>query len=229
MNQVEQGSVPTTITEYCNHLWTFSGADLSFGYNNHPHMPELVRRERPRHVVCIQPFQIALWPVSRGIWQQYIGFCKGRNNAENPVCDAGRPVTNISWADIVRSSDRPSFIEWCKQVTGIDWQLPHEYELEHFAKTYKLHGPEQPQQVDMKMQISQTYLCEWCSNSFGSFPLGYPNDLVAGAEKSIRVVNAYRSTSLMDRPQTRLYADIDYSADDLGFRLMARYPPNVLR
>ena len=91
-------------------------------------MPELVRRERPQ-LVCIQPFQIAQWPVSQGIWQQYIGFYAGCDNSENPVCDVSRPVTNVSWADIVLSSEQPSFIEWCKQVTGIDWQLPHEYEL----------------------------------------------------------------------------------------------------
>lgn len=214
--------IPTTITEYFNHLWPFPGADLSFGYNNHPHMPELVRRERPRHVVCIQPFQIALWPVSQGIWQQYIGFCTGCDNSGNPVCDASRPVTNVSWEDIVLSKDHPSFIKWCKQVTGIDWQLPHEYELEHFAKTYRLHGPEQPQRADATVQIPPPYRREWCSNNFGSFPLCYPNDLLAGTEKSIRVVNAYRSTNLMDRTQTRLHAHTNYASDDLGFRLLVR-------
>ncbi len=70
--------------------------------------------------------------------------------------------------------------------------------------------------------LPDTYKCEWCSNDYGTYPLRYPNDLVAGTEKSIRVVNAYRFTNLMDRPNTRLHAHVDYSSSDLGFRLVIR-------
>lgn len=220
--QESQSLMPTTIAEYSDQLFSLAEGSYAFGFDNHVHMPELVRRERPRHVVHLEQFQIAQWPISKGIWQQYIGFCSGNDQSVHSDRDARRPVTNVSWADIMHPNDRPSFVEWCRQVTGIDWQLPHEYELELFTKTFALQGPGDNKRAEVKKQIAKSYRREWCSNNYGTYPLLYPNDLVAGTEKSIRVVNAPRSTNLMDRPNTRLHAHIDYSSDDLGFRLVRR-------
>ena len=143
-------------------------------------------------------------------------------NVEDADQHTSCPVTDVSWADIMIARDHPSFVEWCRQATGIDWQLPHEYELELFTKTFALQGPDDNKRAEVKKRTSKSYRREWCSNNYGTYPLLYPNDLLAGTEKSIRVVNAYRSTNLMDRPNTRLYAHIDYASDDLGFRLLVR-------
>lgn len=220
--QESQSLIPTTIAEYSDHLVSFPRGSYAFGLDNHPHMPELVRRERPRHNVLVQQFQIAQWPISNGIWQQYIEFCSESDQSAHSVRDVRHPVTNVSWADIMHPNDRLSFVQWCRQVTGMDWQLPHEYELELFTKTYVLQGPDDNERVGVKKRVSKSYRSEWCNNNFGSFPLPYPNDLVAGTEKSIRVVNGFRSTNLMDRPNTRLHAHVDYSSSDLGFRLVIR-------
>jgi formylglycine-generating enzyme required for sulfatase activity len=220
--QESKSLIPTTIAEYSDHLFSIAEGSYAFGFDNHVHMSELVRRERPRHVVHVQQFQIAQWPISNGIWSEYIRYYSGRVEDTSADQHTSSPVTNVSWTDIMHPNDRLSFVQWCRQETGMDWQLPHEYELELFAKTYVLQGPDDNERAEVKNRISKSYRSEWCNNNYGSFPLPYPNDLVAGTEKSIRVVNGFRSTNLMDRPNTRLHAHVDYSSSDLGFRLVIR-------
>ena len=212
--------IPLSLADYSNNLLLVSETEQYFGTNNHPHIPELVRREIPRHVVRIKQFQIGKWPISNGIWNDYIRYYMG--NVEDADQHRSSSVTNVSWADIMHPNDRPSFVEWCRQVTGIDWQLPHEYELELFAKTFALHDPDDNERAEFKKRTSKSCRREWCSNNYGTYPLLYPNDLVAGTEKSIRGVNVYRSTNLMDRPNTRQHAHVDYASSDLGFRLLCR-------
>ncbi len=214
--------IPTTIAEYSDHLFSIAEGSYTFGLDNHINMPELVRRERPRHTVLVQQFQIARWPVSKGIWQQYIEFCLGSDQSAHSVRGVKQPMTNVSWADIMLSGEHPSFVEWCREVTGIDWHVPHEYDLELFTKTHGLRGAVSTENNAITDLLPDTYKREWCNNTYGTYPLRYPNDIVTGTEKSIRVVNVYRSTNLIDRPNTRLHAHVDYSSSDLGFRLLRR-------
>jgi formylglycine-generating enzyme len=80
--------------------------------------------EKPVHEVCVDPFEIGIFPITNRQFQEFATHQSPQLNLDHPE----QPVTSVSWFDAV------AFCEWLREKTAKMYRLPTEAEWE-FAAT----------------------------------------------------------------------------------------------
>lgn len=103
---------------------------------------EANKNEQPKHNVTVASFKISKYEVTQAQWLTVMG-----ENPSTDQDDLGKPVTNVSYRDIME------FIHKLNEITGLHFRLPTEQEWEfaarggnrvHGNKYYKYAGADNP-------------------------------------------------------------------------------------
>ena len=124
--------------------------------------PKRDRNEGPQVPINIgYAFEIGRYEVTFDDWNLCVkgGGCNGYRPGDNGWGKGKRPVTNISYDDIM------SYIKWLNAKTGLEYRLPSEAEWEYVARA----GQQLPFSTGAGRSISDRY-----ANFNGKFPYG-PN------------------------------------------------------
>lgn len=118
------------------------------------------RNEGPQVPVTIDyAFEIGRYEVTFDEWNRCVreGGCDGYKPSDNGWGRGKRPVTNISYNDIM------SYIDWLNAKTGLEYRLPSEAEWEYVARA----GKQLPFSTRSGLAISDK-----SANFNGKFPYG---------------------------------------------------------
>ncbi len=199
--------------------------------------------ERPVHEVCLDPFYMAKFPVTQGVWQAVMG----ENPSEDQECGPECPVEMVSWNEV------QLFIEALNERGEKVFGLPTEAQWEYAARSegkkekypgtddvgalgeyawYYWNAGEKTHPVGLKrpnglgLHDMAGNVLEWVGDWFGPYSpeaKTNPTGPLAGEERVIRG-SSYMCTEPFVRSTMRDSGDFnrfgpDFRLANLGFRV----------
>lgn len=200
--------------------------------------------ERPPHLVSLDPYELAVFPVTRGEYERFItatGHEPPRDWWHPPFTQPDLPVVGVSWHDAV------AYCGWRSAEEGRAVRLPTEAEWEHAARGHQEalfpwgdtmpawipnggRGPlDAPWPVtlgtpnDFGLFGIATNVHEWCADwwdadYYRQSPENNPAGPLTGVRRASRG-GAWRHAYTMCRVTLRSKLDPSFRYNDYGFRL----------
>jgi len=200
--------------------------------------------ERPPHSVFVDPFELAVHPVTRAAYEAFVACTHHEppNGWERPeLSKPDLPVVGVSWHDAV------AYCEWRSEADGHWVRLPTEAEWEFAARgtqeslfpwgdvvpQWMPNGGRGPLPAPWPVTLGEangfglfgisTNIHEWCADWWDpDYYSRSPERNPSGADSGVRRVSrggAWRHATTMCRVTLRSKIDPSFRYDDYGFRL----------